>query len=390
MAIHPDKLPPSITKDEIIRMSDMLSLYRRIAQNESAVNKQSLALRALLATVPSIEPQLMPVKKDSYYIPFLVAFTAMMGLIRIFMRFFNRTVSKVEVSRPVRVTSENKEVRKSVGAGPSTYLSSVTTRGRSYVPIGITNSHIAIIEKAPAQKNLNTILSKLNDLFSDLIIPEPVYWHNAADERFILGLADERYCFDTQGGGKTFWFSKSALSVLITNYCKFHLGVEEPFIRHSANHLALEQPAALRLKDNTRSIRRYHAALFKPLEQLAHLYYPMDIQLEYRQEKFSVTFNLNEKSLCEINPRSLTKRPFLRCVRRSLNLEGLDEQFSIPFETINRMSLPNEKDFAAMKKEACIVKGKELREQPGFFNQSANEARIDGSEVTRSRVSKKL
>ena len=165
MAIHPDKLPPSITKDEIIRMSDMLSLYRLIAQNESAVDKQSLALRALLATVPSIEPQLMPVKKDSYYIQFLMAFTAMMGLVQFFMRFFNRAVPTVEVSRSVRVTSENKEGRKSVGAGPSTYLSSVTTGGRSYVPIGITNNHIAIIEKAPAQKNLNTILSKKINYF---------------------------------------------------------------------------------------------------------------------------------------------------------------------------------------------------------------------------------
>lgn len=54
MAIHPDKLPDNITKDEIIRMSDMLSLYRRMAQSRSAVNEQILHLRKLVEITPDM------------------------------------------------------------------------------------------------------------------------------------------------------------------------------------------------------------------------------------------------------------------------------------------------------------------------------------------------
>ncbi len=54
MAIHPDKLPDNITKDEIIRMSDMLSMYRRMAQSKSAVNEQILYLRKRVESKPDI------------------------------------------------------------------------------------------------------------------------------------------------------------------------------------------------------------------------------------------------------------------------------------------------------------------------------------------------
>ncbi len=351
MALHPDKLPPSITKDEIIRMSDMLSLYRRMAQSESAVNKQSLALRALLETEWGIEPQSMPIKENSYYAQFLMAFIAMMGLMQAFRRLFNRTLPTAKVNNQKTAMPEQTSVVKT----PVSTKPSAITSSPQMAPPQI------IIQKEPIQKNLNAILRRLNDLFEDLIIPDPYLLHWNEDEaKAHLELRMEQYYYNTQGNGKVFGFSKAALSALAKEYCINRLGAEERTMLWNDAGLVLEQPWALKFNDNTHSIKQCYAAFFKILRQLANVYYPMAIQLDCHRGKFLVAFSLNKVFRSEIEPYTLSTKQFLQCIRSSLGLNGQEPQFSIPYETLEGMSLPNEKEFLSMKKEACAVKEKEL------------------------------
>lgn len=367
MAIHPDKLPPGITKDAIVRMSDILSLYRRIAQSESMVNKQSLALRALLETERSITPQPMPVEENFYYAQFLVPFIVMLGLVQIFMRFLNRTFSTPKVNNKKTTMPEQTNVLQI----PLSSKPLATKSSHQITPPQIAVKKISIPE------NLQTILAKLNELFEDLIIPNPysLRWSEFKKALACLELEAEKYCFNTKGDGKIFWLSKTALNVLVKKYCKEHLGAEEQSIGFNVEGLVLKQPFILKFNDNSRAIKQYYAAFFKILRQLANVYYPMDIQLDYHLGEFSVVFSLNKEARYEIESLSLTMKQFLHCVHSSLNLNGQEMQFSIAYKIIKDMSLPNEKEFLAMKKEACTIKRNEFTRLPGFFNQ--NEASND-------------
>jgi hypothetical protein len=361
MAIHPDKLPQDITKDEIIRMSDILSLYRRIAQSASAVNKQRLALHTLLETEKNIAPQPTPVKANSYYIQFLVVFTAMIGLVQVFMRFFNRTFPTPKANSQKATMLEKKNlVKMTLSSKPSAIKSSTQIAPPQ-----------TIVKKIPVQENLHTILTKLNELFLDLTIPNPypLRWSEFDGAQTHLELSQEQYYYDTQGDGKVFGLSKVALSALAKEYCRNKLDAEERTILLDDAGLVLKRPLALRFNENTHSIKQCYAAFFKMLRQLANVYYPMDIQLDYRLEEFYVVFSLSKEASYEIESSSLTRKQFLQCVRNSLNLSGPETQFAISYQTIKaRRPLPNEKEFLAMKKEACTKKEKEPKGQPGFFD----------------------
>ncbi len=364
MAILPDELPASITTYEITRMSDILSLYRRMAEDKSAVNKQSIGLRALLEIEPSIasSPQPTSVKTNSYYGLILGVVTAMMGLLKIFMRVFNRTESMPKPSNPKNpIPPPINTVKISRCSKPST----IQCAPKISLPQ---------VAKPPKQENLNVILSKLNELFLDLIIqnPSPLRWSEFMKKQIRLELNEEKYYFNTQGDGKIFCLSKVAARELAIKYCKDSLGAEEDAIKLNADDVILGDPVVLIFKSSTRTVKQFYAAFFKPLRQLANLYYPMEIELDYDKGDFLVRFNLEAQACNRIEPSSLSAEDFLVCVRHSLKLKGLRAPFSILQETIKGMALPNEREFATIKKEACIIEGKEPRGYPGFFDQNVN------------------
>lgn len=365
MDIQPEKLSISITKDEIITMCDMLSLYRRIARSESAVNKQILALRAVLKAKESIAPQTTPVKKSAYYVEFLAVFIPLVvvGLLQFFARFLNGALLSPKVNNKQTTMPKQKNRVNMPVANESKIL--------SYSP-QIVPSEV-MVRKIAAQQNLPAILTQVNELFLDLIIPDPypLYWIEDKEKQFRLALTRQQYYYDTQGKGKFFSLSRAALSALITEYCTNRLGVEARTIALQNVDLVLEQPLELKVDGNTHSIKQCYATFFKLLRQMATVYFPMDIQLDYHSGEFFIVFNLDKDNCSEINPYTLTPKKFLHCVRNSLNVVAQGANFTISYQTVReRQRLINEQEFLTIKKAACNKKENEFKGQPVFFNLS--------------------
>ncbi len=272
------------------------------------------------------------------------------------------------------------------GSQNSTHVSNAGKSLRAAVsvapePISYNDNTKPIEKTVGSSKTLEGISKDLERLFEELILSSDsgslTLQKDESRKQIILELDGDKYYINRPIGERPFYLSNIALRNLMQTFF-INIKVPEEGIRIQNSRkrkylckITLINPTGLML-DNARLINQRQASLFKRLSQLANVYHPMEIKLDYSEEHYNVVFKLNEDNLFEIEPYGLSGSSFLRCVKQSLmaakmtvNDIGEGNQFSVPLQDITQYKdeLHNKEQFLALKNEGFEAdEKKELQE----------------------------